>query len=735
MPALTMKGSKLTRISKLLIKTHFALRSFLAASTILLLPSPAFAEKTALATGNGFGFGVYSSESDSLSGYYAHPYMFVKPDPSDSLSEGIPTTNFIKSMRWKSAPPNAPGSSAAKAPREASRTSAAKTPCEASRTSAAKAPHEASRTSDPNPSPGARASRPHARYLNESHIICKDDPLFTEYFYMPTSAQNNVLITSFISKNNGKRAPVWLEIEWRHPLLSIETQKVDQQEVQVLRFKDVSEILVMQPLKSKHFVSQSSTGTKFSGAQQWALYPVDTAEQIPDASRRVPRLHSVPEPERWLKDELADSEQWRVKPPLQFHSDDERKLWRQSETVLRMAQIKESNKSDRHNEGLILASLPDGAWFVPWVRDMAYATMAMSKMGHKREAQLALQAYFNARPVGKMKNETGGLPYQISVCRYFGDGSEEPFFTSEGSTNVELDDWGLVLWALGEHYQKYHDMSTLNYETENGTVFDSSIKLIIKPLLANLESYNDGLIVTKDTSIWEERQKDKKHFAFTTSAAINGLKAFDKILKDAGNESINGSQEQIKSTFNLAEIKNLREELKNKVELLQRGFAAAFVPHGELRGTVEAGIKNEVDGAALSAISSGIITNREEIKTAVERMQRLKMPSGGYRRVTCILTDPAIYEYWYERQEFLFIDFLMADAYLKLGMKTKADELLNRIVQKAALDNFFVPEMYVSEVNYRFKGPVGTATGAIPMVGYGAGVYILYRLELESTGR
>jgi GH15 family glucan-1,4-alpha-glucosidase len=150
---------------------------------------------------------------------------------------------------------------------------------------------------------------------------------------------------------------------------------------------------------------------------------------------------------------------------------------------------------------------------------------------------------------------------------------------------------------------------------------------------------------------------------------------------------------------------------------------------------LEPGIKNDVDGAALSAISSGIISNHDEIKSAIERMQRLKMPSGGYRRVTCILTDPAIYEYWYERQEFLFIDFLMADAYLKLGMKNKADELIDRIVQKAALDNFFVPEMYVSEVNYRFKGPVGAATGAIPMVGYGAGVYILHLLERESARR
>ena len=72
-------------------------------------------------------------------------------------------------------------------------------------------------------------------------------------------------------------------------------------------------------------------------------------------------------------------------------------------------------------------------------------------MGHRAEARAALLAYFNAQPTGKMRAETHGADYQISVVRYFGDGSEEPFFTMEGSTNIEFDDWGLALWALREY--------------------------------------------------------------------------------------------------------------------------------------------------------------------------------------------------------------------------------------------------------------------------------------------
>ena len=50
-----------------------------------------------------------------------------------------------------------------------------------------------------------------------------------------------------------------------------------------------------------------------------------------------------------------------------------------------------------------------------------------------------------------------GADYQISVVRYFGDGSEEPFFTQEGSNNIEFDNWGLVLWVLGEYVTHFHD--------------------------------------------------------------------------------------------------------------------------------------------------------------------------------------------------------------------------------------------------------------------------------------
>ena len=55
-----------------------------------------------------------------------------------------------------------------------------------------------------------------------------------------------------------------------------------------------------------------------------------------------------------------------------------------------------------------------------------------------------------------------------------------------------------------------------------------------------------------------------------------------------------------------------------------------------------------------------------------------------------------------------------------------------RIVDKAANDHDFVPEMYVALDCPLFHGAVGDPTGAIPMVGYGAGVFILHVLQRET---
>jgi GH15 family glucan-1,4-alpha-glucosidase len=409
-------------------------------------------------------------------------------------------------------------------------------------------------------------------------------------------------------------------------------------------------------------------------------------------------------------------ERWRVKPSLIFAEEKERHLWRQSEVMLRIAQSREPNRPGRNNNGLIVAALPDGVYFTPWVRDMACALVAFVRMGHKAEARAGLLAYFNAQPTGKMRAETAGADYQISVVRYFGDGSEEPFFTQEGATNIEFDDWGLALWVLGEYERKYDDAALLKVSTYRGPLYESARDYVVKPLLKNLEAIDHGLIVSADTSIWEEHQKDKKHFAWSTAMGIVGLENFAEVARRAGDEAT-------------------RNDVLNQAALLQMGFNAAFIRGGKLHGTLEEGAKNDIDGALLAIINLGVVTDPAIVRDTLERMELLKVVSGGYKRVRSTYTDPAIFEYWYEKEEFLFVDFSLAEVYRREGRNPEAAAILQRIVDKSAVDNNIIPEMYVAVPCSLFPGKIGDPTGALPMVGYGAGEYILHILQREELER
>lgn len=618
---------------------------------LMCLPAAA----TNLVTGNGFGFAVVSPETATVSRFYAHPYSFVEPDPQKPLSEGVETANFIQSLGWSSR--NAHDSSAA--------------------------------------------------YEEDSQVIHARSSAGDGFFFMPFGLRQTALVILWDSAPTAK--PGKWNVQWGYRVRSRRTVKVDNKEIELLQFDGVAESLLLIPLTPRR-IDATGEQQDLSGSPAWALVSIESENDAEQTVRAVYGWQAGLAPRSLEKREIAQLERWRVKPPATLTGERELHLWRQSEVMLRMAQSREPDRPGRNGNGLIVASLPDGVWFTPWVRDMAWATVALARMGHREEARAALLAYFNAQPTGKMRAETGGADYQISVVRYFGNGAEEPFFTSEGSTNIEFDDWGEALWALGEYLRCYDDSDLLKTLTYRGSLYESARDYVVKPLLENLEKYDDGLIVAADTSIWEERQKDKKHFAFSTAMAIVGLKNFAEVARRAGDEVA-------------------RKEALNQAALLERGFHAAFIRGGELHGTLEDGVKNDIDGALLTIIPFGVVTDPSVVRSTVQRMELLKVASGGYRRVRSTYTDPAIFEYWYERQEFVFVDFSLAEVDRRLGRENEANAILKRIVDKAAADHDIVPEMYVAVPCKLFPGAIGDPTGARPMVGYGAGAYILDVLD------
>jgi GH15 family glucan-1,4-alpha-glucosidase len=618
---------------------------------------PCFA--TNLVTGNGFGFAVVSPETAQITKFYAHPYSFMRPNPAKPLSEGIATANFIENLSWDES-----------------------------------------------------ASKATVEYQNDSHVIRVASNAGEGFVFMPFGLRESALIVVWSPRSGQQaRGP---RVKWSQPVKSDIVTSFDGLGIHTLRFDGIEEQLVLIPLGSERLNGDKDQVLETNPA--WALVTVERDTDLGQAVRECIKWRGALNPRELVQREINELDQWRVKPPVTFRNDQERHLWRQSEVMLRIAQSREPNRDGRYSNGLIVASLPDGVWFTPWVRDMAWATVALAKMGHQNEARAALLAYFNARPTGKMRAETAGADYQISVVRYFGDGAEEPFFTEEGSTNIEFDDWGEALWVLGEYLKKYDDPDLLRTSTFRDTVYESAIDFIAKPLIANLEKYGHGEIVTADTSIWEERQKDKKHFAFSTAAAIVGLRNFSEVAKRTGDDTA-------------------RREAMEHVAQLEAGFKAAFIRGGTLHGTLEEGVKNDIDGALLAIIHLGVVTDPAVVQTTLNRMKLLKVSSGGYRRVRSTYTDPAIFEYWYEREEFLFVDFSLAEVYRLSGRSAEAQAIITRIVSKAAADHNIIPEMYVALPCKLFPGKIGDPTGARPMVGYGAGTYILDLVDREEGER
>jgi len=622
------------------------------AALLALLSPPAAASH--LVTGNGFGFAVVAPEHGAATKFYPHPYSFLRPDPANPLSEGIETANFITTLGW-----------------------------------------------------GREGHAAAADYVADSQVIRVRRADGTGYFFMPFGLKRPVLIIDWEAapgKGSGWR------VEWNRPLRSHKRVTAAGTQARVLHFAGVDEALLLIPLGD---IRKASAGQPLTKSSAWALVPLECDDEAEPATRAVVRWRAGLGARALVRREIAEFDRWRAKPLVHFRDARERHLWRQSETMLRMAQSREPDRPDRHGHGLIVAALPD-VYSTPWVRDMAWSAVALARMGHQAEARAALLAYFNAQPTGAMRSAVNGADYQVSVVRYFGNGAEEPFFTQEGSTNIEFDDWGEALWVLGEYLGRYHDPALLTAATHRGPLYASARDFIVRPLMANTGKYGGGLIVDPDTSIWEERQRDKKHFAFSTAMAIVGLREFAGVAQHAGDEAA-------------------RRQALADAAALEKGFDAAFIRDSSLHGTLEPGVKNDIDGALLAIINFGVVRDARLIGDTVQRMKLLKVASGGYRRVRSTYTDPAIYEYWYERQEFLFVDLSLAELYRRLGKNRKADAMLKRIVDKAAADHNIIPEMYVAVPCKLFPGKIGDPTGARPMVGYGAAAYVLHLLEREQA--
>ncbi len=405
--------------------------------------------------------------------------------------------------------------------------------------------------------------------------------------------------------------------------------------------------------------------------------------------------------EQLLTDLVSEWEAWRKPAPAGL-SDEEKRVYRQAEATLRMAQVREpfSEQPKRKGQGMILASLPPGEWHIGWVRDATYAVVALAKAGHLAEAKAALRFFLSAE-ASTYTSYTNGA-YRISITRYFGDGQEESDWNAQGP-NIEFDGWGLFLWALRQTLDADGTGAFLEEQLPTQErVFDVVRDLVGDALERNIDNAGaqGGGMILPDTSIWESHWDNRKHYTYTSLAAARGLcdlAALETSYGEAARaEALRQHAGQVSAAL--------------RASALDKNLVLGGSKEGVAGGTYH-------DGAVLEAFNWELFPGDDPLypATLASLESTLRVPSSGWKR-----NDDALSKY--DSNEWIFIDMRAAQAFRRMGNAPRSDELIAWVTAQARANFDLIPELFNT---FASDGPLWSYTGATPMVGFGAGAYML----------
>ena len=400
-------------------------------------------------------------------------------------------------------------------------------------------------------------------------------------------------------------------------------------------------------------------------------------------------------PEAVLADEQADWQAWHALDKLPPGLDTQGQLQLQRNlATLRMAQVREPDTGPPGQNlspyGQIVASLPPGIWHIAWVRDQAYAGVALAASGHLQEAKAALE-FVQHGQVGAYQSYFGG-PYLVSPVRYFGGGLEESDTDANGP-NIEFDGLGLYLWQAGRYVAASNDTAWLTQ------CWPQLRDLVAERLLALRDP--TGLL-QKDSSIWEAHWNGKqKHFAYSDILAVRGLCGAADLADLAG-------QTQQGTDYRAAAL------------AMRDAIVGAFVGSDHvLRGNLEESPAAALDIAAVEAFLDGQINPGGPTALATWQMWQQKLSAGGGPGL--IRNDDGGV---YDNAEWLFIDLRVLRLLERMqaaGQNVDPAPLHARMQDVMVAGGGVVPEL----IGTQSKTP-GQFDGAIPMVGFGAGAMALW---------
>jgi GH15 family glucan-1,4-alpha-glucosidase len=353
----------------------------------------------------------------------------------------------------------------------------------------------------------------------------------------------------------------------------------------------------------------------------------------------------------------------------------------------------------------VLASLPPGEWTYSWVRDGAYAAVAMAELGWDDQSRDALMFFLDAEG-GRFKSwsefQPVGFPnYVLSLTRYSGFGVEETDFNDFGP-NLEFDGFGLLLWALRER-----ELRTGNLALVDARWNDIST-LIADPLVALIDP-STGLL-RRDSSIWETHWKGRERtWTYSNITAARGL-------CDAADLAQRKGDVARASTYRAAGIA-LRRAIAEK--LTDSTGALASNREELLSG------RGYFDAAVVEAISMGLFAPDGRIANAtLDALERqLRVANGpGWARNDDRVDHPGVNDLspWgseYDSAEWVFTDLRGEVAMRAAGRTARADALLDFTRRQSTTNALVLAETYDEGSGaWKFNAP---------MIGFGAGAWVL----------
>ena len=424
-------------------------------------------------------------------------------------------------------------------------------------------------------------------------------------------------------------------------------------------------------------------------SEKWFLFGfADTLHALPDlqtAVNDVSKEDLLQKELQYMKEVFAS-----CKIPSGLRTAEQAAI-QQNISILKMSQV-----SDKEifplSHGQVLASLRPGVWAITWVRDASFAIEAMSKLGMYTEAKRALHFMLDAKPTDQYihyiftdgKDYGIGVPYIISVTRYFGNGREESDFNDSGP-NIEMDDFGLFLTAF------YHYIN----ESGDEEFFEKNLEAVNIIGNAIIHNINEKNIIRSDSGPWEHHLPGKE-FMWASGTCARGL------------ELIASLQKKYNQPY---------QKFEDGYKRLYKGIMDICLINGKyIKGNATEQNSTDhhyYDAGTFELFANGLITDKKLFLSHMQEYNKHNRinndPAKGYCRFNS--SDS------YENQEWPFAALRVSVAQVQAGNRMEAKKLIDRITLYASRNNNQVPEILSNEM--------GLYRGAIPMVGYGAGAYIL----------